>query len=461
MLYLIAALRADKFEPESFRLVSRASICLIRGDLESALVALNQALEHLDVTQSAYADVIAFRMFLGAFVDQNTSRWKSWQPGDVDLELGAPRIVSLCIRSNEKWHCGNLFDGLLLNQSAIQSAERDTPIWHLFAQLLLTKKLSDMHVSCQAAGGITIIQNLLDSSGLHAFEPLVPSLRSLLDLQAGRYDEALEKVDATMALSRERACTVGVKLALSVSAMAHLGRGAPDRAAEALAAYHASSTGYVLPDSGARAVVAEIVLVAADEGPRAAVELIRAKWRALATGSGCFIEDLTRPAWLIEIARRAGDTELAERTLGAIERLAGNNPGVPLLEKAAGHARTAFEGQPPTLPPVLDLGAAQRRRGRNARRHVVRRAESTSAVEAAPPTRPVPLAALSEREDEIARLVGRGMTNQQVAKQLGISPHTVNFHLRGIFRKLSITSRVKLGHLIAQVEQGRETPVIP
>ncbi len=82
-------------------------------------------------------------------------------------------------------------------------------------------------------------------------------------------------------------------------------------------------------------------------------------------------------------------------------------------------------------------------------------------VEAAPPPRPVPLAALSEREDEIARLVGRGMTNQQVAKQLGISPHTVNFHLRGIFRKLSITSRVKLGHLIAQVEQGRETPVIP
>ncbi|MFD0381534.1 helix-turn-helix transcriptional regulator [Streptomyces stramineus] len=45
------------------------------------------------------------------------------------------------------------------------------------------------------------------------------------------------------------------------------------------------------------------------------------------------------------------------------------------------------------------------------------------------------------------------MTNQQVAKQLDLSPHTVNFHLRNIFRKLSISTRVKLGPIIAQFDQ--------
>jgi DNA-binding CsgD family transcriptional regulator len=50
---------------------------------------------------------------------------------------------------------------------------------------------------------------------------------------------------------------------------------------------------------------------------------------------------------------------------------------------------------------------------------------------------------LSEREMEVAELVGQALTNQQIAGRLGRSPHTVNFHLRQIFRKLGIASRVE------------------
>jgi len=75
--------------------------------------------------------------------------------------------------------------------------------------------------------------------------------------------------------------------------------------------------------------------------------------------------------------------------------------------------------------------------------------------EAADPTamEPAPLPGLSQRETEIARLVGRGLTNRQVASAVGVSPHTVNFHLRGIFRKLSISSRVRLGGIIAELDR--------
>ncbi|GGM80411.1 helix-turn-helix transcriptional regulator [Dactylosporangium sucinum] len=57
-------------------------------------------------------------------------------------------------------------------------------------------------------------------------------------------------------------------------------------------------------------------------------------------------------------------------------------------------------------------------------------------------------AALSDRERDVARLAGRAMTNRQIARRMGISQHTVNYHLRQVFRKLGIASRVSLaGHI--------------
>ena len=54
---------------------------------------------------------------------------------------------------------------------------------------------------------------------------------------------------------------------------------------------------------------------------------------------------------------------------------------------------------------------------------------------------------LTEREAGIALLVGEGLTNRQIATRLYLSPHTVNYHLRQVFRKLSISSRVLLSQL--------------
>jgi len=56
--------------------------------------------------------------------------------------------------------------------------------------------------------------------------------------------------------------------------------------------------------------------------------------------------------------------------------------------------------------------------------------------------------ALSPREREIAALVGQALTNRQIATRTGISPHTVNYHLRQIFQKLGIGSRVELVGLL-------------
>jgi DNA-binding CsgD family transcriptional regulator len=54
---------------------------------------------------------------------------------------------------------------------------------------------------------------------------------------------------------------------------------------------------------------------------------------------------------------------------------------------------------------------------------------------------------LTESELAVVSLVARGATNREVAERLFLSPYTVNSHLRHVFTKLGIKSRVELAHL--------------
>lgn len=60
---------------------------------------------------------------------------------------------------------------------------------------------------------------------------------------------------------------------------------------------------------------------------------------------------------------------------------------------------------------------------------------------------PSTLVKLTPMELKIARLVGSGMSNKDVAAECWVSPRTVAFHLRNIFSKAGITSRGELARL--------------
>jgi len=198
---------------------------------------------------------------------------------------------------------------------------------------------------------------------------------------------------------------------------------------------------------------------------------------------------------LVRIAVAAGDEELAEHAIEQAEQRCELNPGVVSFKAAVAHARglwrsstrlldtaaSLFETGPRPLAAASALedrgrlqlaggstddaiasldralaidaqvgaswDAARVRRG--LRQLGVRRRIITS-------KRPATgWEALTSAEAAIAQLASEGKTNREIAETLFISPHTVNSHLRHIFDKLGVNSRVSLTRMAGRLGARR------
>jgi ATP/maltotriose-dependent transcriptional regulator MalT len=187
---------------------------------------------------------------------------------------------------------------------------------------------------------------------------------------------------------------------------------------------------------------------------------------------------------MVRIALAAGDRRRAELAATAAARLAELNPAVPSVAGAAAHAHGLLHADPAALhtavghfrasprrlgrAAVLEDAAEAARRSRDrasarallqqafddytaagAGRGIDRVTGHLHALGASPATGPTPTVAdLSEAEMRVARLMRDGYKNREIAKKLMISPHTVDSHIRHIFQKLGVNSRVKVAQLI-------------
>ena len=50
---------------------------------------------------------------------------------------------------------------------------------------------------------------------------------------------------------------------------------------------------------------------------------------------------------------------------------------------------------------------------------------------------------LSPRQNQIMELISKGHTDKAIAAELGISPHTVNNHIRRVYQRLRVNCRVQ------------------
>ena len=77
-----------------------------------------------------------------------------------------------------------------------------------------------------------------------------------------------------------------------------------------------------------------------------------------------------------------------------------------------------------------------------------RRAETVIIIEPTKPEELLPFSmsayGLSPREEELAKLVVRGLSTTRISRSLFISEHTVQNHLRSVFEKVGVRSRGEL-----------------
>jgi DNA-binding NarL/FixJ family response regulator len=90
---------------------------------------------------------------------------------------------------------------------------------------------------------------------------------------------------------------------------------------------------------------------------------------------------------------------------------------------------------------------------------VTRRLITEFAARRDPRTPPAALAELTERERDILTLVARGLSNDEIAGRLVISPFTAKTHVRNVLRKLDCRDRA--GLVALAYESGLITPGAP
>ncbi len=139
------------------------------------------------------------------------------------------------------------------------------------------------------------------------------------------------------------------------------------------------------------------------------------------------------------VASRRSDADLANthamsalrlgHKLGLVRTLMDTYPGaLDLLVSSA----SAAEAQDPVLGFYIE------------RLQAAARGLPQMATGAAQGTAGQPLAGqeeLSDREADVVRLLAQALPNKKIARTLGLSPETVKWHLRNIFRKLGVSSR--------------------
>ncbi|MDX2938357.1 LuxR family transcriptional regulator [Streptomyces ipomoeae] len=325
----------------------------------------------------------------------------------------------------------------------------------------------------------------IEEHGSHGWRAVTESLRALLALEQGDTETAVAAATEGLDLAERYGTGTLALLAHAVLAIASLRRTQLLTARKHIEILSdpllaGRSSGATQP-----ALWAILMMTEANDGPRAATALAE---QLLSEGITPYAMLLFAPyaaPWLVRTALAAERPEFAARIMVAAQSLAENNPGWPVLAAAADHARGLLDGDTEALRLAVglhqdpwtraqleeDLGDAAEDRD-TAVRHL-ETAAPTYARAGAPrdaarvrhslreqgvrrrywnnANRPgTGWVALTDTERAIAHLVAAGMTNRQAAQQMSLSHHTVNFHLRNIYRKLEINSRVKLATLVNQ-----------
>lgn len=168
----------------------------------------------------------------------------------------------------------------------------------------------------------------------------------------------------------------------------------------------------------------------------------------------------------LESAQRWGSPALVATALRAIARTVDDaSERLEMLEEGwrlAGRSPAALER-------ALAANALATELGRGDRRHTKLAREAQEAIQTAGLASTMEplgwirrdmasaLEALTAREREVAVLVSEGLTNDQIARRLSVSPRTIQAHVASALRKAGVGRRTQLARLVLHEELAQET----
>jgi DNA-binding CsgD family transcriptional regulator len=398
-------------------------------------------------------------------------------------------VGALMTIGSAAWAEGRVADAVSLLRAAVQRADREPlATRHLRPQASLAVMRCALGEFEEAAAlfemerkSIGDVQDSTWAAGLQAWE-------SRLFLSTGRLERAASSANACIDLSSAREASRFVPLAWSTLAAVHVMQGDFDRADADLGASRATSGDAVAFITGLGAFLAARVAWDRENTTRA-FDLVDALYAEPAANLRLFLEEPGCAPWLVSCAVELRDPERGEAIARALDGVVADDERFDGLTAIALHVRGLMSRN----NVALDAAARRHRHpwaralafehcGRSVARrdhvfsrssyeraialfagmgavHDARRArealeEVTPARHSRKAERPVQgWESLTAAEQRVVDLVVQGLTNAEVARSLGVSRHTVDFHVRHVFRKLGANSRVELVRLVLDDEE--------
>jgi DNA-binding CsgD family transcriptional regulator len=323
-------------------------------------------------------------------------------------------------------------------------------------------------------------------------EEFTQRILAALRLSEGRIDDAVAESEASLDLIETLDMWFDSDTAFGVLAIASIHRNELDAARSYLARSEPHRSTYAHNPIQTLAIADALLASATGDGARVEAMLAEVIDRPEALTQSLAIEATQAPQ-LVRLALSVDDRQRAATVVKTVADIADRNAAAPLYRTCALHARGLIDQNGTTLTdaaeqlghsprhlavgavfedaatallqvdrrdPGIDLlkaslaaweraGAPRdetRVRARLRELGVHRRSRVTGAS-----VRPVTgWESLTVAENRVAQLAAQGRTNKQIAEQLYLSPYTVATHLKHIFTKLDVTSRVELARRSAE-----------
>ncbi|MEV8021426.1 LuxR C-terminal-related transcriptional regulator [Streptomyces sp. NPDC086554] len=450
---------------ESGEVYSRAHGLIMSGKATAGIRAAERKLASSSVSAAARLDAEA-SVILGHFLlgNEEADRYSERILREREPEQGdIAALMALTTLSNARWCAGELAEGISLGRTAVRYSDGSDPVWGLHFKLALAGKLANLREFDQAESLINEAEAGLRELPTQVWTAAPAAMRSRLFLQSGRFGDARREAEIVTAAAERDAVPVFRPLAYSVLSTVALYMGDLPTAAEQLGRLHSELVLDQTVLHSTQYAWTELRIAVKREGPRAAIDLLSGKYSHLATRRSLYVEDPGAAAFLVRLALDVGDTGLQRSVLETVRSLAEDNPGISVVSLGAVHAHALANGDPGALARVIAqspdpisvaLATEELAKLYAAAKGPARKWKSN-------PVAPDPLLAdsqeeggtqlsavcwsgLSDMERRISYLVSVGLTNRQIAKRVHLSAHTVNYHLRKVYKKLGINTRVEL-----------------